>query len=79
MLMKMLVKEQKLSGKQIIGIGQLLLSIGLGCNAAALLLDRFTTVHDFFLGFLAGLGAVFLGVSIVFNVTGLKKRKEPGE
>jgi len=79
LLLKMLIKEKKLSEKQIIGIGQLLISVGLGCNVAALLLSRFTNTGDFFLGFLTGLGLVFLGVSAVFNISRFKKKREPGE
>ncbi len=75
MLLRMICRESDISGKKLIRIGQLLLSLGLGCNAGALLLDRFTNTGDFFQGFLTGFGLVMLGASVAFNTYGLKRKR----
>ena len=66
----MLYKD--MTGKQIVGVGQISLVLGLGCNATSIILNHFTNVSDFLLGFLIGIGCISIGTSIVFNIYGIK-------
>jgi len=73
MLLKMMCKDK--TGKQIVGIGQLTMTIGLGCNATAIILNRFVTDFDFLQGFLVGFGIVMLLTSAFLNIKGIKMVK----
>jgi hypothetical protein len=75
MLLRMLCEKENLSGDQIIRIGQLLLGLGLLCNSASILLDRFTGTHDFFLGFLTGFGLVSFAMALIFHVKGVRLKR----
>lgn len=53
-----------------------LLTVGMICLATGILAQRF--LHpptDFWQGFVAGLSAVLIGLSIVFNIRGLMLRR----
>ncbi|NPE28316.1 hypothetical protein HNV12_10170 [Methanococcoides sp. SA1] len=73
MLIRMMCKN--MNGKQTIGIGQLTMVVGLGCNAAAIWLNRAESNVDFLQGFLAGFGVVMLLTSVFFNIKGMKMVK----
>jgi len=56
-----------------------LITAGMTCCALAIIAQRF--LHppgDFWQGFVAGLTAVLIGLSIVFNIRGLILRREQG-
>ena len=56
-----------------------LITAGMICIALAIVAQRF--IHpptDFWQGFVAGLCAVLVGLSIVFNIRGLVLRRERG-
>ncbi len=55
--------------KHMIAIGQILMVVGILFSTISLL--RVPGIHDFWLGFLIGLGMTMIVVSVIFNVRGL--------
>jgi hypothetical protein len=54
-----------------------LINAGMFCCALAIVAQRFLhPATDFWQGFVAGLSAVLIGLSIVFNIRGLILRRE---
>ncbi len=76
MILRKIYKENDIN--KITAVGQLSMVIGLGCTSGVLLLNRFGNVHDFLLGFMTGIGAVAMIVSIIFNVKSLRMRRSAG-
>ena len=54
-----------------------LINAGMLCFAVAIVAQRFLhPASDFWQGFVAGLSAILIGLSIVFNIRGLILRRE---
>lgn len=67
----MLLRKKNISSRYVLAGGQLSL-------AGGILLTQFAerlTASDAFAGFLTGLGGVLVGVSLVLNLSGLRKMR----